>query len=253
MILTNKVHLKTGSSMQIVAEVEEFFINFILPIILLAVSVAIFVLFVSPARKELPELKLQLNTKNEEIKVLQAKVDQLSALQTNKDLVVNDLVKMSWALEERDKVPELSQQVRVMSADSKVKFSSLDYANANKSEASTVVTPSSSLTPDPELYREEKVTVIVEVKDIPSVVEFLKTTENSIRLFKVENLRISTRTDGNSADLIMVSPYLNPAFSAYSETAAPINLTDPAYRQFMNRLDTFKNYAKDIDATLPKI
>lgn len=255
MILTNKLHVKTTgeSGMQIVGEIEEFIVNFILPIILLAVAVGIFAMYVSPTHKKMPELKTQVDAKTQEVTVLRAKVDQLLALQENKDLIMGDLVKMSWALEERDKVPELTEQVRLMSKDSSVTFKSLDYANANKGQIVDVSSPSSALTPDPELYREEKVNVAVEVKDFASAIAFLKTTETSIRLFKVESLKISTLNQANKADVVMASPYLNPAFSAYSQTAAPINLKDPAYRSFMEKLDTFKNYAQGIDATLPKI
>ncbi len=255
MILTNKLHVKTNSEtgMQIIGEIEEFVVNFILPIILLAVAVGIFALYVSPTHKKLPAMKTEVETKTSEVTVLQAKVDQLTALEQNKELVLGDLVKMSWALEERDKVPELTEQVRLMSADSKVVFKSLDYANANKGDIVSVVAPTDALTPDPELYREEKVNVDVEVKDFTSAIAFLKTAENSIRLFKVESLKISTLNQANKADIVMASPYLNPAFSTYSQSAAPIDLKNSAYRSFMERLDTFKNYAKDIDATLPKI
>lgn len=255
MILTNKIHIKTTgeTGMQIVGEIEEFVVNFILPIILLAITVGIFMLYVSPTHKKMPTLETEVETKTSEVTVLQAKVDQLTALELNKDLVLGDLVKMSWALEERDKVPELTEQVRLMSIDSSVIFKSLDYVNINKGDLISVTTPTDSLTPDPELYREEKVNVDLEVNDFTSAIAFLKTAENSIRLFRVESLKISTLNQANKAGIVMASPYLNPAFSSYSQSAAPINLTDASYRSFMERLDTFKNYAKDIDATLPKI
>ena len=174
-------------------------------------------------------------------------------LQENKDLVVGDLVKMSWALEERDKVPELSEQVRLMSKDAGVTFSSLDYSSANRGNSSQVSSPVSAITPDPELYREEKVNVSVSSANLIELTGFLKTTENSIRLFKVETLRISTREKVRDASLVMSSPYLNPSFSNYSQSSAPINLKDGTYRGFMTDLDKFSNYAQKIDATLPKI
>lgn len=258
MILTNKLHVRTGSEtgLNIITQVEEFVVNFILPIVLLAIAVGIFGLYVSPTHKKLPMLQTDVGTKASEVTVLQAKVDQLTALQIDRDLVVSDLVKMSWALEERDKVPELTRQVRLMSEDSKVIFKSLSYANANKGQIVALPgssDPASALTPDPELYREEKVNVDIEVGDFTSAIAFLRTAENSIRLFKVESLKISTQNLTNKVDIVMASPYLNPAFSTYSQSAAPIDLKNPAYRSFMERLDTFKNYAKDIDATLPKI
>lgn len=258
MILNSRFNFKTSSETgsNIITEVEEFVVNFILPIILLGVAVGIFALYVSPTYKKLPMLKLDVEAKTQEVEVLQAKVNQLTALEQNKDLVVADLVKMSWALEERDKVPELTRQIRLMSDDSRVVFKSLDYANANKDQLVSVPVDSgssSALTPDPELYREEKVNVDIEVKGFTSVIDFLRTAENSIRLFKVESIKISTFNQVNKADVVMASPYLNPAFSTYSQSAAPIDLTDPAYRSFMERLDTFKNYAREIDAALPKI
>ncbi len=255
MILSNKIHIRTSGEggVQVVGEIEEFVVNFILPIILLTVAVGIFVFYASPMRKKLPELASQVESKTQEVTVLQAKIDQLTKLQQNKDLVIGDLVKMSWALEERDKVPELTEQVRLMSKDASVVFKSLGYENTNKGGGINVNSPSSSLTPDPELYREEKVSVGVEIPDFTSTVAFLKIAETSIRLFKVESLKVSALNQIYKADLVMVSPYLNPAFSAYSQTAAPIDLKNPSYRSFMERLDVFKNYAKGIDATLPKI
>lgn len=255
MILTNKLHITTGGEkgMNIIGEIEEFLINFIMPILLLVATIAIFALYVLPTHKSLPDLKSQLEAVQQEVNVLQAKVAQLTALQENRELVMADLVKLSWALEERDKVPELTEQVRLMSKDSGVAFKSLDYANANKNQIVSLTPQTDGLTPDPELYREEEVNVDIDVKDFASAVAFLKSSETSIRLFRVESLKLSAQNQVTKADLVMASPYLNPAFSTYSQSAAPIDLKNPAYRLFMGRLDTFKNYAKDIDATLPKL
>lgn len=257
MILLDRINKKATDAGpdkgKLVSNVEEFVVNFILPILLLAAAIGIFALYVSPARQELPKLKSEATAKEQEVKILQAKVAQLTTLEFNRDLVLADLVKLSWALEERDKVPELTEQVRLMSADSGVQFKSLSYANADRGELTAIPVPSVSLTPDPELYREEKVNTSLEMPDYLSVIKFLTTTEQSIRLLKVESLKLSTLNQVNMADIVMVSPYLNPAFSAYSQTAAPINLTDAVYRSFMERLETFKNYAQEIDATLPKI
>lgn len=232
--------------------VMEELLNFIVPIILVALSLAISALYISPTYKSLSGLKEEIGAKTQEVSVLQAKVDQLKSLQENKGLVVNDLVKLSWALEERDKVPELSQQVLLMSKDAGVAFSSLDYSSANRG-GDQASSPASATTPDPELYREEKVNVSVNSANLVTLTKFLKIAENSIRLFKVESLRVSTREAVKDASLVMSSPYLNPSFSSYSQSSAPINLKDGAYRGFMTNLDTFSNYAQKIDATLPKI
>jgi len=255
MILPNKLNFNDlGSHARNYAgPAVEALLNFVIPIILIALSLAAFMLYVLPTYKSLPGLNEEINTKTQEVSVLQAKVDQLKSLQENKDLVVSDLVKMSWALEERDKVPELSEQVRLMSKDAGVTFSSLGYTSVNRDSTAPVSTPSPGVTPDPELYREEKVNVSVNSANLPNLIKFLKIAESSIRLFKVESLRISTRETVRDASLVMSSPYLNPSFSSYSQTAAPIDLKDAGYRNFMNNLDKFSNYAQTIDATLPKI
>lgn len=254
MMLPNKFNFDLDSRARNYAgEAVEALLNFMVPIILIILSVATFALYISPTYKSLPVSKEEINTKTQEVSVLQAKVDQLKSLQDNKDLVVSDLVKMSWALEERDKVPELSEQVRLMSKDAGVAFSSLDYTSADKNNTAPVSTPSSEVTPDPELYREEKVNVSVNSANLSELIKFLKTSENSIRLFRVESLRISTRETVRDASLVMSSPYLNPSFSSYTQSAAPIDLKNMAYRDFMVNLDAFSNYAQKIDATLPKI
>lgn len=256
MILPNKLSITTTGykGMNLIVEIEEFLVNFILPIILLIATFAIFGLYIVPAHKKLPELKNQLDTAQREVDVLQAKVSQLTALQENRELVIGDLVKLSWALEERDKVPELTEQVRMMSKDSGTVFRSLDYANSSKGQVlSPTPQQSDELAPDPELYREEKVGVDIDVKDYNSAIQFLKSTERSIRLFRVESLKLSTQDQTIRASFVMASPYLNPAFSSYSRTAAPIDLRSPVYRSFMEDLDTFRNYARDIDATLPRL
>ncbi|MFA5776399.1 MAG: hypothetical protein WC988_02500 [Patescibacteria group bacterium] len=234
-------------------EAVEALLNFMVPIILVALSLATFALYISPTYKSLPILNEEINTKTQEVSVLQAKVDQLKSLQDNKNLVVSDLVKMSWALEERDKVPELSEQVRLMSKDAGVVFSSLDYSNTNRGNSTPVTAPSAGITPDPELYREEKVNVSVNSTNLSELIKFLKISENSIRLFRIESLRISTREKVRAATLVMSSPYLNPSFSSYSQSAAPIDLKNVVYRDFMTDLDSFSNYAQKIDSTLPKI
>jgi len=245
-------------SRQYFSDIGESLVNFVVPIILVAISAGALILYVFPTFKNLSNLKTQAGDASKEVSNLQAKVDQLKYLEGNRKLVVQDLVKMSWALEERDKVPELTEQVRVMSADSGVIFISLDYANANKGDVSTAKDTSKSRSSkssasDADLYREEKVNATVGISSVSSITRFLHTTENSIRLFRVESLRISASKQGNRASLVMASPYLNPTFSAYSDTSSPIDLSDKSYRGFMERLDTFKNYAQSIDATLPKL
>ena len=254
MMLAGKMNFKVDvKTKEAFGDFGSLILNFIVPIVLVALSLGVFVLFVLPTYRLLPSLKSDLSSKTTEVAVLQAKVEQLKSLETNKALVVSDLVKMSWALEERDKVPELSQQVRLMGVDSGVTFSSLDYANTNRDDSGPAPQPVPSLDPDPNLYKDEKVNVSVSSKDLATLVKFLQTAENSIRLFSVDSLRISAREGVNEADLVMASPYLNPTFSAYSETSAPIDLKNSIYREFMQKLDSFKNYAQTIDATLPKI
>ena len=160
MMLLNKFKFDTNTR-NYVGEATEALLNFIVPIVLVGLSSVIYVFYISPTYKSLPGLTDDINSKTREISVLQAKIDQLRLLQENKDLVVGDLVKMSWALEERDKVPELSEQVRLMSKDAGVTYSSLDYSSANRGNSSQVSSPVSAITPDPELYREEKVNVSV--------------------------------------------------------------------------------------------
>jgi hypothetical protein len=234
-------------------EMVEALLNFLVPIILVALSVAAFVFYIAPTYKSLPTLREEISAKTQEVSVIQAKVDQLTSLQANRELVVSDLVKMSWALEERDRVPELSEQVRLMSKDAGVAFNSLSYSGTNKSIAAAVKPPSDGITPDPELYRDEKVNVSINSPGLLELVKFLKISESSIRLFKIESLRISTREKNRDVAVIMSSPYLNPSFSSYSQNAASIDLKDSGYRDFMSNLDKFNNYAEKIDATLPKI
>lgn len=242
--------------MGLLVEVEEFVVNFILPIVLLLATFAIFAFYVVPAHKKLPTLKDNLDSLQKDVNVLQLKVSQLKNLEENKELLVSDLIKLSWALEERDKVPELTEQVRRMSADSSAIFRSLDYTNTNSSQIVSSASQANQANKEdtevnPNLYREEKVDVDIDVKDFASAIVFLKSAESSIRLFRVESLRLASQGNFVRANLVMASPYLNPAFTNYSQTAVPIDLNNSGYRTFMERLDTFKNYAKDIDASLP--
>jgi len=264
-----RINASQEGASKFVGEIEEFVVNFILPIAIVIVSIGILVFYAIPAYKRVPTLKSEAKNKGQEVSALRAKVDQLTLLEENKELAVEDLVKMSWALEERDKVPELTEQVMLMSKDAGVVFKSLDYTNANKDEAIPMeasnvesLEQTYSTTPDPQLYREEKVNVGLEAKDFSSIINFLKVSESSVRLFKVESLKVDLAekseqndkvSEASKVDLVMVSPYLNPVFSAYSRNVAPIDLKDSAYRQFMDKLDGFKNYAKEVDSNLPKI
>ncbi len=255
MIMNKRFHItfvgEKGKSFK--GQIEEFLVNFVMPIVFLVITVAIFAFYVLPTHSKLPELNGRLEVAQHEVSVLQAKVAQLTTLQENWELVMSDLLKLSWALEERDRVPELTEQIRLMSRDSGVVFRSLDYANASRNKIGNLASPSNSLEPDPELYREEEVDVSLEIDTFDSAVSFLKSSENSIRLFRVESLKLSTQNQTTKLDLVMASPYLNPAFSTYSHTATPIDLKNQAYRSFMERLDSFRNYAREVDATLPRM
>ena len=257
MMFGGKLQLNVSEeSNQNLSEAREMVLNFLVPLLLLLISLGVLFFYDMPTHKLIPGLLEKLAQKTTDVAVLQDKVNQLKTLEASKALVIDDLVKMSWALEERDKVPELTQQVRLMSRDSGVVFSSLDYANSNRDSnyVLQLVPSQEALELDPNLYKNEKVTVTVTSANYTGLINFLKISETSIRLFSVESLRISAREGANEVDLVMASPYLNTAFSAYSETSAlPIDLNNTTYRQFMQRLDTFTNYARTIDATLPKI
>ena len=260
MIVIENLNVKSEErARQVAAGFRDFIINFAIPLLFLIIIVGLAVFVITPVYKSLPDLAGQLESKTVEAVSLQAKVAQLEDLETNRGLVTEDLTKLSWALEERDKVPELSEQVRRMSTDAKVIFNSLSYTNKAEdlpavpvAEASTEGQPISPA-PDPALYREEDVDVKIETADLQKLVDFLQVSENSIRLKKVGKIASSFNDTSYETSLLMASPYLNPGFSVYTQTSASIDLKDTKYRDFMGRLDEFTNYAQAIDATLPKL
>lgn len=243
-----------------VSDFKNFILNFAIPLFFLILIVVVSVFVISPTYSSIPALESEISTKEIQLESLRAKVSQLEQLESNRSLMIQDLTKLSWALEERDKVPELSEQVRLMSEDSDISFESLSYTNLAQNTAQ-VLSPNPvsssnqdiSPNPDPNLYREEKVDVKVSSANMDKFIGFLKTAENSIRLFRIEKFSSSLRDNSYDSSLLMASPYLNPGFKSYSDTSAVIDLNDVMYRDFMDRLDTFTNYAKEIDATLPKL
>lgn len=253
--------IRKANPNSIFAKLEETIVNFILPIVLVLASLGLLNFYVIPSNRKLPDLKSQLNAKNSENSLLRSKLDQLKILKENEALMIEDSAKISWLLDEKSSAPQLTRQVVLMSNDANTLFRSLDYSNAgSKSRISNVgavgLDSSSSGLASPsldDLYREESMNVVLESSSVEDFVRFLNISENSIRLIKVNSINLVSNKGVVRSNINISSPYLNPNFSSYLQTASPIDLKDPSYRSFLGRLDSFRNYAREINSSMSDI
>lgn len=239
-------------------QIEELVVNFILPLLLVFVSLGLLNFYVRPSTGKISDIKNEIAIKNSQNFLLNAKLSQLKNLKENESLMIKDLSKMSWILDERSNAPRFTRQIVLMSNDANVVFKSLDYTSPVVTSPRVSVVGLSNVNESAQtgqasledLYREESVNVVLESSSVEDFVKFLDISENSIKLIKVNNINLTLNRDVIRTNINMSSPYLNPSFKSYLQTASPIDLNDTSYRSFLSKMDGFRNYAEEISLSV---
>lgn len=245
MLNNKKVESLIGSVLPGLAKLG---VEFVFPMLMLSLVVVILWFYLIPTNKKIASLEVEIGNKKNQADLLRAKAAQLSLLKENRDLVFGDLEKISWVLNEGSKVPELTKQVVLMSKDAGLELKGLDYSNQNFAQISYQSSQSSENS-DTSVYKEDKLNVSIEGKNFMEIVNFLNIAENSIRLFRFDSFNIVIGDEIAKINAVMVSPYLNVSDQSpfHYQNSVPIDLNDADYRMFMDGLNNFRNYAKDVD------
>jgi len=218
--------------------IKNLLLNFLIPISSLAVTLVLALFVLRPSYKNIPNLKIDLSSKqklsqqlNQKVKDLELLVDYEQVL-SEKSLLVNE------ALISQPAIPELLAQVDRMVKESGMVISQLNY---------------SSIEEAPEGIIYSSVGIALSTKgSSDQLLSFLKIVENASRLVLVKDFRYSEdrqegSTSGVSVNFELLAPYLFVTSEAVTDESIDIDVSSTGFQDLTDKLKSLKHY--DISPT----
>lgn len=207
-------------------------INFIVPLICLGLTTAIFFIFLFPSYKAIPDLKIQLDEKNTLENQLKSKLSNLNRLVDFQSVVDENSSLVNKVLVSEAAVPALLTQIDNIAKNSGLQISKLNYSfgsAANESGPYDVV----------------NVNLAVE-GSFTQTVTFLKELENAARIINVDTVRYSIDSNEGalamSSDFVLVSPYLYVESTAVTDEPVDLDISSAKFQSLIARLKNMKYY-----------
>ena len=213
--------------------IKHFFINFLIPIISLAVVGVLFALVIYPSLIKLPVIKKEVEYKIKLKDQLDAKLKNLNRILDFKSVVDEDSSLVSQAISSTTDVPQLLTQIDTIAKDSGLNVSRLSYSFG---ETATTAIGGEKV--------DEKINEVVIVNlgaqgSYPQVKNFAQNLEDSSRLINIKDFRFSLDNDTKLLDVVFVleSPY--QFVNSTAVTDDPVNL-DISKEDFVNMINKVK-------------
>ena len=224
-----KLNINTNS-------IKEVLVNFLIPLIALAVSGMLGIFVIIPSVKGLPLLKEDIAQKAALEDQLSKKVDNLSKLVNFKQVVDENVALVSNALVSEALVPQLLTQIDLIAQEAGLKVDKLSYSFSD---------PAKTTAPPPALYS----SVVVNLGAVGSYNQlgaFLENLESAARLVDVSTFRYTMNEDKESSALqitvILQSPYLFVDSSAVTDDPVTLDISSKSFVDLVNKVKALKLY-----------
>src|SRR3989344_3481872 len=222
---------------------KDFFIYFLLPILLLGGTAALSVLIAYPAYKDLPVKDSELKALQEKDLRLDQKLKKLNDLTDFKEIVDEDLKLVNFALPSESEVPLLLTEVQQIAKESGLAIGALNYSSSGPNEAGDT----------------SRVNVFLNAKgNFSQTKTFLVTLEKAARIVDISTIRFSSLKGASPQSLEvseidlslgLTSPFLFVESKAVTEDPITIDIRDGAFVKFMNNLKNYKVYETVVDTS----
>lgn len=215
-------------------------INFIVPIVCIVVSGALFLFVIYPSVKGDPELKRELATQTQLRDVLKDKQDKINRLVDFKSVLEENSALVNRIMPDEGRVPALLDQIDTISRESGLSLTRLSYSLGDTAGVdSTSGAPAYS-------------SVIVSVAadgNFTQMLLFLRNLESAARILNVFNFRYSETTGTSSPGsgilgftFSVSAPYMKVSSEAVTDEPLSLDLTKPEFTSFVNKIKALRYY-----------
>lgn len=221
---------------------KETLINFIVPLIAIGISIALFLVIILPGIQKNPEKELQITDAQSLNTKLTEKKEKLGKIESFENVITDYESLVSKVLLSEPKVPELLTQVDTIAKESglavtKLTYSFTDVTEKEKSAEVPLVNVSLGAT-----------------GNYDQLVTFFENLEKAARLVYVDSFRFSEEKEDNKTQLAiqvsLASPYLTVDSKAVTDEPITIDIADQAFISFVDELKKMRYYELRVDTSV---
>ena len=213
------------------------------PLFLFLATVLILVLFTYPKIKEIKTRRDDLEKLKIKSGLLDAKLKVLGDLNDFKDVLEADLKLVNGALPSDAEVPLLLTEVQTIATESGLEISNLSYSSSLRNPKAQTDVVNVQLTAG---------------GSFTEIRTFLTSVEIAARIIDISTLRFSSVKGAESsslnsseveATLGLISPFLFVESKAVTEDPITLDIKNPDFIAFINRLKEFRVYENIVDTS----
>jgi Tfp pilus assembly protein PilO len=224
--------------------IKDVIVDFVFPIIGLGITAALFFVYIKPTYAKVNELKQQVTEQTAVLEVLNTKA---AALTKMKDF--NTVLEENAGLVERlyvseSNVPQLLDQVHQIATNAGMSVDRLNYSYSGATTGANADATSDQ--------RKEDISGVVNVAatitgSYEQMVVFMQEIEKAARIAYVTTFRFGKDSNISADTLINVnvnvdSPYMYVQSIAVTDDPITLDITSPAFVEFMNSVKDYKYY-----------
>jgi Tfp pilus assembly protein PilO len=207
-------------------------VNFIIPLICLGVSIILGLVVIYPYFKNKPAVDAQISEKQKLNQTLEGKIIILNKLSEFKVVLTESSQLVDKVLVSEANVPQLLDEIFQIATNVGMAVTRLNYSYG---EAKTG-------TAETGIFQEVNVSLGAE-GGYDQLIAFLQSTEIAARVLYVPTFRYSVSEDGEmSMNFSIISPFLFVQSSAVTDDPVALDVTNPSFIDFINKLKPMKYY-----------
>ena len=221
---------------------REFLIGTGIPLVLLIGTTLLSVFVAYPKYKDLPTKREEFKKQTDLNIALETKLKKLEDLTDFKDVINEDSRLINSAIPSQDDIPLLLTQIQNIAKESGLTITNLTYSSTSGASSKEA----------------DKVNVQLSIKGSYSQVkQFFYALEKAARIVDVTTLRFSSSIEGKETDALtsaeleislgLSSPFYFVESKATTDDPITIDIKDPTFLTFVNKLKQFKIYDTKVD------
>jgi Tfp pilus assembly protein PilO len=231
-------------------QIKSALLNFIVPIICIGISAALFFVFIFPALKSIPETETKIeastsleNQLDKKLKNLRKLVDFQSALTENANLVTDVLVSEA-------QVPQLFTQIDQIAKEAGLTITRLSYSITTGGLPTGALDANSAQGAAQPTFKSVTVTAGV-TGTYDQFITFVQNLENSARLVNVSNFRYAVNSDKETGGLdfsvTLESPYMFVQSNAVTDDPVDLDIAGKDFSALIAKIKTMRIYKPTIE------
>lgn len=221
---------------------KETLVNFIVPLVALGISIALFLIIILPGIQKNPQKEMQISDAQSLNAKLAQKREKLNKIESFENVISDYEGLVSKVLLSEPRVPELLTQVDTIAKESGLAVTKLTYSFSDVTE------------------KEKQAEIpLVNVSlgatgNYDQLVTFFENLEKAARLVYVDSFRFSEEKEDNKKQLAiqvsLASPYLAVESKAVTDEPITIDIADQSFISFVDQLKKLRYYELKVDSSV---